>query len=72
MNYLHPRVHHAKIKLLETFTETPPEICTLLGELNGLANEKGNKSVGQFVETTIEQISVRHSVSFLLKSKHQQ
>lgn len=50
----------------------PAEIFTMLGELNGLMNEKVDKSVGQFVESTIEEASVRHSVSIVLRSKRQQ
>lgn len=45
----------------ESFSETPSELFTMLGELNGLSNEQGEKLVGKFVENTIQQASVQHS-----------
>lgn len=64
-----PTTDCAEIMLPETFTETPAEIFTMLGELNGLVIEKGDKCVGQFVESAIKQASVRYSVSMFTTIK---
>lgn len=50
-------------------SETPAEIFTMLGELNGLPSKNGEKSVGQFVENAMQQASVEHSVSIFEKLK---
>lgn len=64
-----PIINKSEMMLPESFSKTPAESFTMLGDLNRLLNEKGEKSVGQFVENTIQQALIRHSVSMFEKLK---
>lgn len=58
-----PTINQSELMIPETFFEMLSKLFTIFGELNGLVNAQGAKSLGTFVQNIIEQAPVHHSIS---------